>query len=724
LKKIINWYKLLKKQSIGHRFAVYILLFSSIVTLILTALQLGIEYHKDVSEIDSRMSQIRDGYSQSLSNSLWVTSKKDVKLQLEGIIKLPDIEYIEVLSEKNEVVVAMGLHKPKQTISQVYPLTYMYRGQKLTLGKLHIVATLDGVHTRLRAKVLVILLTQGVKTFLVSFFILYLFHILIGRHLSTIARFVVISKGTGQNDELKLDRPRSKYTQDDELNQTIDAINEMKKNLKSYYYELEESEQNLSITLHSIGDGVIATDTSGLITRMNMAAERLTGWSFSDALGRSLDDVFRIIKTETRLPADNPVEMVMTHAQVLSLANHITLLARDAKEYQIANSAAPIRNAQEQIVGVVLVFSDVSEKYKNQAEISRLSQVVNQYPFSTIITDRNGVIEFVNRHTLTLTGYYNQEIIGKKMNLFSSGVHTKSFFEDLWHTISVKREMWRGTIINQVKNGEKRDCYSTIFPLFNENHDISNFVTIQEDVTEQNIKDKLFLMQTRQAQMGEMLSMIAHQWRQPLSVISTLLNKQCLNIALDNYTLEGIVKSMEDAQSQVRYLSETITDFSSFFKPDKVKTFTKNSLMFSKAIGLIEPMLKKEKIEIVQTHLNDENYQLHEHEMVQVLLNLIKNAQDAFVERNIENRKLIIFTDIVDNMSVMSVQDNAEGIDLNIINTLFLPYVSTKDEKNGTGVGMYMSKIIVEEHCKGTLRAENTQHGAKFTITIPINDIS
>lgn len=376
-------------------------------------------------------------------------------------------------------------------------------------------------------------------------------------------------------------------------------------------------------------------------------------------------------------------------------------------------------NDVQKISGTI---QDITHSEEAKAEISRLTQVVDQNPFSTIITDTKGIIQYTNKQSLIMTGYFEQELIGKKMSTFYSGIHPKEFYADLWKTISHKKQIWRGTIINKMKNGEKLDCASTIFPILNANGDVTNFVTIQENVTQQNIKDKLFMMQTRQAQMGEMLSMIAHQWRQPLSVISALMNKQRVNIALEQYTLQGIEQSLSDVDVQVQYLSRTISDFRDFFKPDKEKTLTKNSIIFGKALDLIGHTLKNEKIEIVTAYSNDVSYKVYEHEMVQVILNLIKNSQDAFKERKISHPKLAIECNHLDNMSIITIEDNANGIDANILETLFLPYVSTKNEHNGTGLGLYMSKTIVEEHCQGSLHAENTANGAKFTISIPTKD--
>ncbi len=593
-----DWGQLLKKPSIGRRFALAILAFSSVVTLISTILQLGIEYQKDVGEIHVRLDEVRDGYSQSLVNALWTTSQENVQLQLDGIIKLPDMQYLEVRSDRNDVVAFSGVKNPNShVITQEYPLIYNHRGKMVQLGTLRVVSTLDGVYARLKSKVLVILLTQGVKTFLVSLFILYLFHILVGRHLASIARFLLLSKELTVEDPLILDRETSVITQNDELDAVVHSINEMRSRLRDSFLAIQKSEENLSITLQSIGDGVIATNNQGIVTRMNPVAEHLTGWSVAEAIGRPMNEIFKILNAETRVPSVNPVELAIAQGHTAGLDNHTVLLSREGHEYQITDSAAPIRNNKGEIVGAVLVFSDV---------------------------------------------------------------------------------------------------------------------------TEQRIKDKLFMMQTRQAQMGEMLSMISHQWRQPLSIISGLMNKQRIQIVLEEYTTDGLIQIIEDVDVQIQYLSRTISDFRDFFKPDKEKTSTTTTSMVAKALGLIGHTLKNENIEVIQTHLHDEPYLTYEHEMIQVYLNLFKNAQDAFSERNISHRQLIITSDQKDDCSIITIEDNALGIHPSVMETLFLPYVSTKNQQNGTGLGLYMSKTIVEEHCHGSLCVENTQHGAKFTITLPL----
>lgn len=160
-------------------------------------------------------------------------------------------------------------------------------------------------------------------------------------------------------------------THQGEIGQLVRGFNSILQTWAQRETALQKSQQNLAITLDSIGDAVIATDAAGLIMRMNPTAERLTAWPLADALGLPLSEVFRIVNADTRETVADPVQKVMAHGDVVGLANHTVLLAKDGKEYQIADSAAPIRDADNAIVGVVLVFSDVTERKRNEQALQQ-----------------------------------------------------------------------------------------------------------------------------------------------------------------------------------------------------------------------------------------------------------------------------------------------------------------------------------------------------------------
>ena len=188
---------------------------------------------------------------------------------------------------------------------------------------------------------------------------------------------------------------------------------------------LRESEANLAITLNSIGDAVIATDKEGLLTRMNPMAEKLTGWKLEAAKGRHISEIMNIVHSETNKPVSNPVLKVLLNGEIVALGNNVTLISRKGKEYNISDSAAPIRNEKGEIVGVVLVFSDVTEAYSIKKELIVSKETAESYlnvAAEIILSlDKKGNIRLLNDSGHHLLGYNNGELVGK--NWFSTCLH-------------------------------------------------------------------------------------------------------------------------------------------------------------------------------------------------------------------------------------------------------------------------------------------------------------
>ena len=199
--------------------------------------------------------------------------------------------------------------------------------------------------------------------------------------------------------------------QQGEIGQLVAGFNRILQTWTQREAALRDSQQHLAITLNSIGDAVIATDTAGCITHMNPTAEHLTAWKLADALGQPLAEVFRIVNAQTRLAALNPVQSVMERGEVVGLANHTALLARDGREYQIADSAAPIRDAADRIVGVVLVFSDVTEKYEAEEALRLTRFSVEAAADSLFWMTPDGRIVDVNAAACRSLGYTREELL-------------------------------------------------------------------------------------------------------------------------------------------------------------------------------------------------------------------------------------------------------------------------------------------------------------------------
>ncbi len=254
---------------------------------------------------------------------------------------------------------------------------------------------------------------------------------------------------------------------------------------------------------------------------------------------------------------------------------------------------------------------------------------------------------------------------------------------------------------------------------------------VSQAVSELRKKDQLMMQQSRLAQLGEMISMIAHQWRQPLAAISSTVVSIKLKNALNQFDLnttegqlaykEYLNENFEQIENYILTLSNTIDDFRNFYKSEKISTCSSINHTLEKTLKIIESALATENITLVKRFHSKERILMYENELLQVFLNLIKNAQDNFKEKRMTHAKLTISTyDVTEGIGV-EICDNGGGIDESIHDQIYDPYFSTKSKKNGTGLGLYMSKMIIEEHHHGKLTHYNRDGGVCFHITIPLN---
>ncbi|RXJ75690.1 ATP-binding protein [Arcobacter sp. F155] len=243
---------------------------------------------------------------------------------------------------------------------------------------------------------------------------------------------------------------------------------------------------------------------------------------------------------------------------------------------------------------------------------------------------------------------------------------------------------------------------------------------VQEELAKRKTNEALLIQQSRSAALGEMISNIAHQWRQPLNAVS--LNVQNLDFLYKNKQLTD--EQMERSVKKITFLtlnmSQTIDDFRNFFKPEKIKHSFDINETVKKALRIIDASFNNLNIKIdFKAHDNENIAYGYENEYSQVIVNILTNSKDSFIEKDIEN-PLIKIELIKDENSIdLILKDNAGGIPKEIFPKIFDPYFSTKE--NGTGIGLYMSKMIIEKSMNGNLSAKDIDGGVKFTISVPIS---
>ena len=276
------------RHSIGARLLAGVLLFSGLVTLVLTVMQLYFDYRRDVSALEMRINQISESYLASLEEGLWALDEKQLRLQLDGILRLPDIRAVEVRESgnvSNPLIVKLGESAESSSFAREYQLRHNVQGEERVLGTLRVEATLTNVYRRLVDTAVTILISQAAKTFLVSLFILYLFHYLVTRHLSAISRYLSSYLTLDTGFELHLRRRPPRY--EDELQRVTTAFNSLSRSLRTVYRTLSERETKIRRLVDANIIGIFIWNIDGQITEANDAFLRIVQYNRDDiASGR------------------------------------------------------------------------------------------------------------------------------------------------------------------------------------------------------------------------------------------------------------------------------------------------------------------------------------------------------------------------------------------------------------------------------------------------------
>lgn len=245
--------------------------------------------------------------------------------------------------------------------------------------------------------------------------------------------------------------------------------------------------------------------------------------------------------------------------------------------------------------------------------------------------------------------------------------------------------------------------------------DITERIKLTQDI---KAKDAMMIVQSRQAAMGNMIGLIAHQWKQPLNIIQMITNVFKIDIEMGVREDNGDSKKLNEIESQVMYLSQTVDDFKNFFKPNKEKSFKNIDDIMEQTIGLLEHSFNNHNIKIIENYNVKAEVSLVPNELMQVFVNILNNAKDALVSKKVQNPQIEIKSFENEGSCIVEISDNAGGIPENAIDKMGELYFTTKGEA-GTGLGIYMSKIIVEKELGGSLKWRNIDNGALFSIALP-----
>ena len=716
---------------LARSFIVYMVLASTLIAIFTSAFQLYELYSKEKTGIELRLDEIRDSYSANIAQRVWVANIEELTSSLEGLLRLPDIEYIQV-REDTEVLAEVGSREEQAIIEQEYPLTYTFRDEQRQIGVMKITATLKNVHNHVIEQALTIVLSNVIKTFIVSGFMLLIFYRLVGRHLHDIAAYAEDLSFDNLDKRLVLERKENESTKQDEFDLVTEAFHKMQTNLEDSLDELSKSERSLAQTLDSIGDGVIATDRDGRIVRMNPVAEALTGWDLEKAKNEPLTRVFNVINASSREPIENPVDLVLKSGKKVGLANHSVLVSLGGDEYQIADSAAPIMDENRAIIGIILVFRDVTEDYEMQEAIrineERLQGIMDNSPAVIYVKDVDGKFMMVNKEFEKLFDTTDSNIKGKTTHdVFPSEIADEMVLNDQDVLNS------RLPLYSEEKAPHKDGMHyysSSKFCLFGSDGEPYAVCGISTDTTEERKQSELLRRSQKMEAVGNLTGGIAHDFNNLLNVIigySEILKR---NLDEDSAN-RNFADEIRTAGQRGAQLTQKLLSFSGQVVAENSRVNINDIL--EEDLG----MLKRAVTARVKVNrdLDDDLWQteLDKSEFEDVILNLSINAMHAMPgggELTYVSRNETISTLQSDSLGLpgpgeyvrFSVIDTGIGIDKETQARVFEPFFTTKGTE-GTGLGLSQVYGFMQR-CKGTVALQSDiGRGTEFALYFP-RDIS
>jgi two-component system sensor histidine kinase EvgS len=504
---------------------------------------------------------------------------------------------------------------------------------------------------------------------------------------------------------------------------------------------LRNSEENLSVTLNSIGDAVLTTDAEGRVTRLNPSAEQLTGWSRKEAVGLPVAEIFHIINQETRLPATIPVIETLAKGAVQGLANHTVLIARDGTERPIADSCAPIRNRAGQIIGAVLVFRDVSEEYVTQKALrdsaTHIHTILDNLPDGIITISEKGIVETVNPAVERMFGYARAEITGQNIKMLMPEPYHDAHDNYLQHYLLTGE----AHIIGKVREVHGRRKNGDVFPVDLKVSEMwlddgRRFIGMVRDITERKHTEEQLRVAKEKAEVANrakdsFLATMSHEIRTPLSGLLGMLELLALT-PLDNQQRKTLQSARDSGHNLLRILSD-ILDWSKIEagKLDLSAQATLIPLLVQDVLNTYAHAASAKKLildhdvdkRIGAAHLVDPL------RLSQILNNLVSNAIKFTHQGSVR-----ISVELLESLEGIekirfSVRDTGIGLDQMQKSRLFQLYVQAADNTarmyGGTGLGLAICKRLAEMmNAHLDLESEPGQGSTfSFTLALPLTQI-
>jgi PAS domain S-box-containing protein len=480
--------------------------------------------------------------------------------------------------------------------------------------------------------------------------------------------------------------------------------------------ETELRRDYLETTLQSIGDAVIVCDSSGKVTLMNPAAVEATRWTNEQAIGQPLESVFRIVNEHTRETVESPVAKVLQAGNVVGLANHTLLIRRDGTEIPIDDSGAPIRDKESEIVGVVLVFRDITERKQNEEALRqsnasrlRLAAIIDSADDAIVSKDLNGIVSSWNEGAGRMFGYSADEMLGQPiLRLIPEELQYEE--DEILRKIRAGERTEHYETTRRKKNGDRFEVSVTISPVRDEWGRIIGASKIARDISDRKRVERQLVQSEKLAATGRMAATIAHEINNPLESLINLIFLARLKSAPDG-DVYGYLLTAERELERVSHIArQTLGFYRDTGSPTEVYLYQ----LMENVLSVYSSKLLTAGI-IIDTQFQDQRTVLvRKGEVLQVFSNIIANAADAMDQGGVLSISTREFVSSAGDGIQTIIRDNGHGIRQEHLGRVFEPFFTTKGDL-GTGIGLWVAKQLVEARGGEISVASNAENGSSGT---------
>ncbi|MGE4455653.1 MAG: PAS domain S-box protein [Arcobacteraceae bacterium] len=536
---------------------------------------------------------------------------------------------------------------------------------------------------------------------------------------------------TNKNFDVKLD-----IDGDDEIGHLSKTFNTMTVQIKSQLSTIQQQNEFQHSLINNIAYSMIATDNQGIITSFNNKSEEMLGYKASEVVGICTPEIFHdkeeVIKRSEEF-SNELGETVNSGFEVFVIKTDRNLpnehiwnyISKDGKIIQVKLCVTALKDSDGEILGYIGLAEDITEKlileHSLFEETHRVKAILENAGDYIHILDMEGNVFMFSDSFADSLGYTKEETAKLNVTAWDIGFDTKTISELVINpkSFETKHTKKDGTVFDVEVRTSGIELDGKMY-LYAASRDITERKLAQEQLHQRDI---LLQQQTRLAAIGEMMANIAHQWRQPLSAITSSISglklKQEFGLLDDNDISEVNDQILKNAE----FLSKTIDNFRNFFKKDQIKRkfFIADSI--NETINIIKASYDNHFIQLDKDFDESIYYFGSDNMLSQVVLNLLSNAKDALVHNNIDEKHVMISLSMNNNNIKIEVKDNGGGIKEDIQEKIFDPYFTTKHQHQGTGLGLYMSNQIVQNHFNGQITVQNITTefgtGACFVIEFP-----